>query len=355
MCLFAPFLLMKTLFQTQHLIKDIVTPGVLHDSELILLNAIYFKSEWAKHFNVAAKQVFNERGGPIPFMQVISSMRHYKTDTLEAVRVPFKDSKWAAHIILPDKSSSVATIATQEHISDVLEHLQSDTEQQMTSCKLVMPEFDIQWGESLRPVLSKEMPMAFSRRANFDEMCAHPPCKLQIRDVLQKSVLKVNRFGTEAASATAVVMMARALVMQQQDPVPIIVDRPFLFIITHENVPVFLAAVHEPASAEAAADSNDATESTQSKHETSVEKADSVAQTEKPNIVAPRDAAQARPIQPPQAQQKESNTFDDEENGLEYDGQREEDDEPRYEDEVFQPVHEDNPETQFVEEALHEI
>ena len=51
---------------------------------------------------------------------------------------------------------------------------------------------------------------------------------LHIGDVLHKAFIAVDEEGTEAAAATAVVMVGTAAPAQ---PVTLVVDRPFIFVI----------------------------------------------------------------------------------------------------------------------------
>jgi serpin B len=60
------------------------------------------------------------------------------------------------------------------------------------------------------------------------------PSGLYISKVVHQAVVDVNEEGTEAAAATAAIMMTRAAVMEYP-PEEFKCDRPFLFVI-HEKV-----------------------------------------------------------------------------------------------------------------------
>jgi serpin B len=57
---------------------------------------------------------------------------------------------------------------------------------------------------------------------------------LYVSNVIHQAVVEVNEEGTEAAAATAVVMMTRMAVIHQ-DPFDFICNRPFIFIIHDTN------------------------------------------------------------------------------------------------------------------------
>ena len=70
-------------------------------------------------------------------------------------------------------------------------------------------------------------------KADFSGISPDPNVDLHISQVLHKAIVDVNKEGTEAAAATAVIMQTRSLCMQL--PREFFCDRPFLFMI-HDNV-----------------------------------------------------------------------------------------------------------------------
>ena len=77
-------------------------------------------------------------------------------------------------------------------------------------------------------------PHAFDRaKADFTGINTNPD-GLYISKVIHKAVVEINEEGTEAAAATAVMMMTRMAILHQ-DPHEFNCNRPFLFII-HDNI-----------------------------------------------------------------------------------------------------------------------
>ncbi|MGA7607261.1 MAG: serpin family protein, partial [Anaerolineales bacterium] len=68
---------------------------------------------------------------------------------------------------------------------------------------------------------------AFNDQADFSGMTGNR--NLYISDVIHKAFVAVDEKGTEAAAATAVIMQAMSMPVQQR--VHLIIDRPFLFVI----------------------------------------------------------------------------------------------------------------------------
>lgn len=71
--------------------------------------------------------------------------------------------------------------------------------------------------------------------------------KLKIAKVFHKAFVEVNEEGTEAAAATAVVML-RAMAAMPRPPINFVVDRPFVFAIYNARLqlPLFIGKVLQP-------------------------------------------------------------------------------------------------------------
>ena len=90
-----------------------------------------------------------------------------------------------------------------------------------------MPKFKFESEFSLADTLAEMgMPIAFSDAADFSGMTGNR--ELCISDVVHKAFVAVDEAGTEAAAATAVVMELTAV---PEPPVPVTIDRPFIFLI----------------------------------------------------------------------------------------------------------------------------
>jgi serpin B len=85
--------------------------------------------------------------------------------------------------------------------------------------------------------------------ANFDRMAVRKPNDyLHISEVVHKTFMSVDEKGTEAAAATAVIVMKAAAAIQKPKPVELRVDHPFLFAIQHREsgACLFLGRATEP-------------------------------------------------------------------------------------------------------------
>ena len=92
------------------------------------------------------------------------------------------------------------------------------------------------------------MPTAFSGAADFSGMTGFKD--LFISKVLHKAYVEVNEEGTEAAAATAVIMMKSSIDDESEDQrIEFNADHPFLFTIHHKETGtiLFMGTVDDPS------------------------------------------------------------------------------------------------------------
>jgi serpin B len=101
---------------------------------------------------------------------------------------------------------------------------------------ITMPKFGYEWGDSLKTYLqSLGMTDAFiDGRADFSGI--NGLYTLVITDVFHKAFIAVDEKGTEAAAATAIVFGETAVPQSAE----IVIDRPFLFFIQHDDTGTIL-------------------------------------------------------------------------------------------------------------------
>jgi serpin B len=92
------------------------------------------------------------------------------------------------------------------------------------------------------------MALAFTDDADFTGMAdpPNPAERLKIDNVYHKAFVEVTEEGTEAAAATAVVMVARGAAMKVEQ---FVADHPFFFVIRDRrtNDVLFMGRVTDPS------------------------------------------------------------------------------------------------------------
>ena len=225
--------------QTETRITDLIPAGAIDAlTRLVLTNAIYFNAAWAKPFQAGntADGLFYPAPGArpeladgepltVPMMRQTESFRYAAMAGLSAVELPYKDRKLAMLILLPDEGNQAVVEETLD--ADLLEEILGALAPRRI--ELTMPRFEFSAEFMLKPVLAAMgMPDAFTEAADFSGMDGG--LTLQIADVIHKAFVDVDEAGTEAAAATAVIMMTRAM-PRFEEPLQLTLDRPFLFLI----------------------------------------------------------------------------------------------------------------------------
>ena len=177
---------------------------------------------------------------PMMFMDPDKARFNYADmGTLQILELPYKGGDVSMLILLPTENlESIEPNLTIEKLKDWKSQMQ---ETKLGSIYLPKFEFDSKYSlnENLKAL---GMPTAFSSSADFSGMTEEE--KLFISEVIHQAYVKVDEKGTEAAAATAVVMMASSA-----GPRSIFkADHPFIFIIQEKQTGniLFLGKVINP-------------------------------------------------------------------------------------------------------------
>ena len=235
--------------QTEGKITGLLPSGAITAlTRLVLASAAYLKAAWAHPFSerATADRPFYPDGpdGPslaVPMMRGTAARSYLRGDGYQAVLLPYRDVGLAMAVLLPD--GPLTALRPKVAAAGLGGLLAGTAPHQVT---LSLPRFRLEAAFDLIPALERlGITEAFGGDADFGGITSAEP--LQIGAVAHKAYIDVDERGTEAAAATGVVIRTRAAVRPQQ-PVTMVVDRPFLFAIvdTSTSLPVFLGQVVRP-------------------------------------------------------------------------------------------------------------
>jgi len=153
---------------------------------------------------------------------------------IQMLSLPYtaKDGKGLSMVILLPRHNNISAAVPYLDPANLSALEQNASTRQV---KVYIPKFKIETQYSLPGTLSAMgMPMAFSDSADFSGMDGTKD--LYISDVVHKAYIEVNEEGTEAAAATGVVLATKAVVVGNEEPIPVFrADHPFLFVIQDNN------------------------------------------------------------------------------------------------------------------------
>jgi len=234
--------------QTQDKIQELIRKGQLDPSNLLaLVNAVYFKGDWASRFDPGrtGDAEFTLPDGEtklVPMMSQQGTFGYREFDHLQVLELPYEGERLSMIILLPQDRHGLGELEEELETRSLDAWLTSIPEEAVHVC---LPRFTITWGTTdLAPHLSRMgMRDAFiPGSADFSGMDGTR--RLFIGLVLHKTFIDVNEKGTEAAAATAVLM--------KKGPQPHIfrADHPFIFLIRENETGsiLFLGRLADPAS-----------------------------------------------------------------------------------------------------------
>lgn len=241
--------------QTKDRIKDLIPANVIdEETRLVLTNAIYMKAPWAEEFHEENDTPFfingtNEAKVPGLVRQQMYGYRKIPGGSL--VSVPYAGGGLQFLLIIPEARDGLA--ALEKTLDTQLLTAARDLPQR--GIQLHFPKFKLEPGRVMlsENLIAMGMPSAFDKpqgSADFSRMAPRKPDDyLAIREVIHKAFIAVDKYGTEAAAATAVVMMrATSMPVEREKPLEIRADRPFAFAIQHvsSGACLFLGRVADP-------------------------------------------------------------------------------------------------------------
>jgi serpin B len=243
--------------QTHDKIRDLIPADALNKlTRLVLANALYLKAPWADAFSEKATQPepFHVRGGApanVPMMRKTVRFGYAKRQGFLAVSIPYIGDDLQFLILLPDEINGLRAMESKlapDLLAQCTKLPAQDVDLRLPKFKLELPTIAL--AEAFQTLGMKSAFNIPQGSANFDKMAPRKPNDyLYISNVFHKTFIAVDEKGTEAAAATAVVMM-RATSMRGPNPPPIEVkvDRPFVYAIQHvpSGVCLFLGHVTDP-------------------------------------------------------------------------------------------------------------
>ena len=203
-----------------------------------LLNAIYFKANWAEQFeeSLTKNDTFTTAEGPVilPLMRQTHKFRYMKNDLFAAVDLPYGNGQWSMTVMLPEKGKSA------DDVIDYLAKNGTSFTDDMRRCKvnLKLPRFETESSTNDLIGTMKKMGInrVFGSGAEIPNMCGGG---VYISMMLQKARIKVNETGSEAAAVT-VVMLEKSCAPIREETVVFHADHPFVYAIREASTGVIL-------------------------------------------------------------------------------------------------------------------
>ena len=226
--------------ETRDRIRDLIPRNAIDAStRLVLANAVHYSATWNPQFgeeDTAPGSFFLPDGTEreVPMMRMEHHLGYVSGYGFQAVQMDYLGSETDMLIFLPDRGG-LAELEEVLGAAVIQATVDSINERRV---RLILPRFETESAFSLADALTEMgMPSAFDpERADFAGMdgrscLARDPECLSISDVLHRSFVSVDEAGTEAAAASAVVVVGSPLAPEEF--LEVAFDRPFIFVVRH--------------------------------------------------------------------------------------------------------------------------
>ena len=212
--------------KTNGKIKDLLDDPMFISA---LINTLYFKGEWANQFDTALteKEIFTDINGTEvekDFMNKTNRYSYFEDDTMQMIKMPYKDFKTAMYIAIPK-------VDVQLDFDNAIKNMTSK------KVNVTIPKFKVEYEITLNDIL-KQMGIqkAFGGQAEFTKMfTTQSQESFYISQVLQKTFIDVDENGTEAAAATAVILKATSARPQPEEIIEFVANKPFTYFIRDDE------------------------------------------------------------------------------------------------------------------------
>ncbi|NXG75608.1 SPB10 protein, partial [Baryphthengus martii] len=241
----------KVEHQTEGKIQNLLPSGSVDSlTRLVLINALYFKGNWATKFQVEATRqrpfrINTHTTKPVPMMHLSDKFNWAYVESIQAdvLELPYVNNDLSMFILLPSDITGLQKLEREL----TFENLSAWTSPQLMDkmkMEVYLPRFILEDTYDLKSTLSRMgLQDAFTEgQADFTGMAENGD--LFLSQVFHKCYLEVNEEGTEAAAASSATLASRSL----GATIIFAADHPFLFFIRHNKTKsiVFLGRFSSP-------------------------------------------------------------------------------------------------------------
>ncbi|MBE5940859.1 MAG: serpin family protein [Lachnospiraceae bacterium] len=218
--------------------------------EFLVINTTYFKGKWGEPFSLIGEEDFKLSSGDIvqaEYMKATYEDNYVSGKDYVAVEQRYLGNSKMI-FVLPDKNKELKDLTNAETINEIIASFSNDNVSDMAEITLKVPKFETKSDiedkclkESLDKVGIKEMFNVGSWSDMVDTSNLADIC------INQKTRISVDEEGTEAAAVT--IVSGSPWGVEEEEKViklDITLDKPFMYIIMYDDVPLFIGTVYNP-------------------------------------------------------------------------------------------------------------
>ncbi len=248
--------------KTLGIIKNMLQDGMVQnpDTKMLLINALAIDMEWKNPFksdSTGGEDFYLEDGSNMTattmHMKTTSdSVSYYKNKDITALTMDLEQ--------YDDTQLEFVAIMSEENLSDYIETftiedfdniIEKSTLASKTKngVRISIPKFSFDYDLKLKnDLIELGITDAFDENlANFSNMA---DTELYVSDVLHKANIDFTERGIKAAAVTVAKIEVTSMLAEEDKPIEIKIDKPFLYVIRDKNTGEiwFVGTVYEPNS-----------------------------------------------------------------------------------------------------------
>ncbi|KAH0945647.1 hypothetical protein HN011_006236 [Eciton burchellii] len=232
-------------------IRDLLPPNSIdEETDLVLVNAVYFKGLWAHRFDPKNSQrdIFYSSGmqnSVITFMRQKGQFNHHVSEELGAyiLELPYKGNEISMFVLLPPFSvmhSVQNSNEPQDGIRQLVERLATERGSQLLrellqdgmmyrEVEVSLPRFELERELPIGPLLDAlGAGEVFSSSADLRGFVADGEQSLHLGNAVHRARIEVTEEGTTAAAATAILSFRSS---RPTEPAIFNANHPFVYMI----------------------------------------------------------------------------------------------------------------------------
>lgn len=201
---------------------------------LLLINALSLDAKWTdmfSDFNAGEFNNYDKTVSSVQMMNKVVTVRFSDNEKSTAFEIPYGKNAYCMKVIMPKTDG----FTPDEYSINEIDKCLYNNEKSLIS--LSFPSFKLEDDYMLKETLmTLGVKRAFSRNdAQFGAISSAP---LYVDMIKQKAIVSVDCEKTSAAAATLISMETSS--GDEIDPIPVVVDRPFYFIIEEKSSGIIL-------------------------------------------------------------------------------------------------------------------
>ncbi len=219
-------------------IVDQVDPA----TEALLINAIYFKDNWATQFDPERTQPTDfarADGGStsVAMMRGKQRVPYAKAEGYQLIELAYENDALSMVLVLPDAVTTLPQFLETVTLADIEATLSTSLVEEVN---IGLPRFTVDFDTSLNQPLQALGINRIFGGADFSNLADVP---LRVSDTIHKTFIQVDEEGTEAAAVTGITVTRLML-----EELNVTFDRPFLFLLRDRDsgAPIFTGWLADP-------------------------------------------------------------------------------------------------------------